>query len=242
MVERERNTKRQPLIHWGNLLFSRTGSPPSANLAGLLLLACKHLLSTNINMSDFSPFSCDLTSCDFFKQVIIKLWGPHSPQIIESLDSRIQGPCPFCEVNWSNPPSILREESLFTWTKLMKHFMLCPSQISQHLLREDILISWPFIDLFNLVYGLSGSNCNYYSTNQSPFLTIDRTSPPTLTQAVTRHMIQRLSQETQWQETRYKYWRVARSLCSHPGVPQLKLYQKRRRMQKRRQYSSKLRH
>lgn len=96
-------------------------SPPSADFAGQLLLAFNHLLSTDSNMYDFTPFFCDLRSCDFFKQLIITLWGPHSPQIIESLDSKIERACPFCHVNLTNLPSVLREESLFTWTKPMKH-------------------------------------------------------------------------------------------------------------------------
>lgn len=175
-------------------------------------------------MCGFSPLFCDLTSRDFFKQLIIKLWGPHSPQIIESLDSKIERECPFCHVNLTNPPSVLREESLFTWTKLMKHLMLCSPQIPCQSGREDILIAWPFIDLLNLVYGLSGSDHNYYTNYHSPFLTIDRTSPPTLTQAVTRHMIQRLSQEVHWQETRFSNFRVAKRLCLHQGVPQLTTY------------------
>lgn len=196
-------------------------------------------------MCDVSPIFCDVTSCDFFKQLIIKLWGPRAPSIIETLGSMFQGPCPFCSVDWANPPALLREESLFTWAKLMSHLMSCPSQMlvsHQPLFGEDILISWTFIDLLNLVYGLPGSDCNYYSNNHAPFLTIDRTSPPTLIQAVTRHMIQRLSQEARWQETRYLNWRVAKRLCLHQGVPQLEMQLKGRklfprpRMQKERQY------
>lgn len=196
-------------------------------------------------MSEVSPTFCDLMSCDFFKQLIIKLWGPRAPPIIEVLGSMFPGPCPFCALDWANPPALFREESLFTWAKLMNHLMLCPSQMlvsSQPLFGEDILISWPFIDLLNLVYGLPGSDCNYYSNNQTPFLTIDRTSPPTLIQAVTRHMIQRLSQEARWQETRCFNWRVAKRLCLHQGAPQLKIKLKGRklfprpRMQKEHQY------
>lgn len=196
-------------------------------------------------MCDVSPIFCDVMSCDFFKQLIIKLWGPHAPPIIETLGSMFQGPCPFFTLDWANPPVLLREESLFTWAKLMNHLMLCPSQMlvsCQPLFGEDILISWTFTDLLNLVYGLPGSDCNYYSNNQAPFLTIDRTSPPTLIQAVTRHMIQCLSQEAHWQETRSLNWRVAKRLCYHQGVPQLKMKLKGRklfprpRMQKQRQY------
>lgn len=196
-------------------------------------------------MSDVSPNYCDLKSCDFFKQLIIKLWGPRAPSIIETLGSMVPGPCPFCTLDWANPPALLREESLFTWAKLMNHLMLCPSQTLASRparFREDILISWPFIDLLNLVFSLPGSDGNYYSNNQAPLLTIDRTSPPTLIQAVTRHMIQCLSQEVHWQETRNLSWRVAKTLCLHPRVLQLKRKLKGRklfprpRMQKERQY------